>query len=536
VTAEDVASSFYYLHLNTEDDAQLLDKTQEIILEEDEPDEVVHEPLPRKPLPETAKSSLNANRQSQIAHPEGSVFVDSNTVPPPLPERKPLLVDSTTQVPNQLERIQRKPLGPRPFLPESTDRKPVPGEDGQAVSSNPHDAISTDDVASSKPKAHHLEKVEARKETEEAFSITIIRRDPSSGAQWNVGTVVGEEETPSSPLHSRKPYFDISVLLATPGYGQFRHSQFTQHHNGINGIGKNSAGPELSSAANHSSVKPHHQPAVGSGFVREICMEGSSFWARTRQHGRAQSDIPGTRSITGGPNHNFAAGAQELSHPHGSQDPSDSEPRGYVFTSPWGGRCKFATTSGGRSLHCRHTLPGPISATSGGEFGQDAASVSELRSTAPSNSAKKLVIESRRLSKQKLGHIRNKLSPDKTARPPLPPRVHPASYAALYPSDEEGGPPLLPPRPQSGAYAVESSDDGGETHATAVGEQPDSWWPTEEESRLDLSIGQEKAGGGNRGKRAKLGKLIIYDEGFKMLDLIVAANMGVWWSVWGFDR
>jgi hypothetical protein len=52
---------------------------------------------------------------------------------------------------------------------------------------------------------------------------------------------------------------------------------------------------------------------------------------------------------------------------------------------------------------------------------------------------------------------------------------------------------------------------------------------------LDLSIGQERAGGGNRGKRAKLGKLIIYDEGFKMLDLIVAANMGVWWSVWGSD-
>jgi hypothetical protein len=26
--------------------------------------------------------------------------------------------------------------------------------------------------------------------------------------------------------------------------------------------------------------------------------------------------------------------------------------------------------------------------------------------------------------------------------------------------------------------------------------------------------------------------LIIHDEGFKMLDLVVAANMGIWWSVW----
>ena len=55
-----------------------------------------------------------------------------------------------------------------------------------------------------------------------------------------------------------------------------------------------------------------------------------------------------------------------------------------------------------------------------------------------------------------------------------------------------------------------------------------------ETGRLDLSLGQEKAGGGNGGKRAKLGKLIVEDEGLKMLDLIVAANMGMWWKA--YDR
>ena len=59
--------------------------------------------------------------------------------------------------------------------------------------------------------------------------------------------------------------------------------------------------------------------------------------------------------------------------------------------------------------------------------------------------------------------------------------------------------------------------------------------PEDEWERLDLSLGREKAGGGNRGKRAKLGKLIIYDEGFKMLDLTVAANMGIWWAGWETD-
>lgn len=49
---------------------------------------------------------------------------------------------------------------------------------------------------------------------------------------------------------------------------------------------------------------------------------------------------------------------------------------------------------------------------------------------------------------------------------------------------------------------------------------------------LDLHLGRERAGGGNRGTRAKLGKLIIYHDGLKMLDLIVAANIGVWWTAW----
>jgi hypothetical protein len=65
---------------------------------------------------------------------------------------------------------------------------------------------------------------------------------------------------------------------------------------------------------------------------------------------------------------------------------------------------------------------------------------------------------------------------------------------------------------------------------------PNTTKPTSEEDedddRLDLSIGQEKAGGGIRGRRVKLGKLIIHDEGLKMLDLVVASNMGIWWSVW----
>lgn len=50
--------------------------------------------------------------------------------------------------------------------------------------------------------------------------------------------------------------------------------------------------------------------------------------------------------------------------------------------------------------------------------------------------------------------------------------------------------------------------------------------------RLDLSLGQEFAGGGFGGKQAKLGKMIIEDEGLKMMDLLVAANLGLWWRAY----
>ena len=51
-------------------------------------------------------------------------------------------------------------------------------------------------------------------------------------------------------------------------------------------------------------------------------------------------------------------------------------------------------------------------------------------------------------------------------------------------------------------------------------------------STLDLTLGQERAGGGFSGKQTKMGKLIIEREGLAMLDLLVAANMSLWWKAY----
>ena len=66
------------------------------------------------------------------------------------------------------------------------------------------------------------------------------------------------------------------------------------------------------------------------------------------------------------------------------------------------------------------------------------------------------------------------------------------------------------------------SDEGGQTPSIIV----------DDEGRIDLSLGQERAGGGFGGKQAKLGKLIVEPAGLGMLDLLVAANVGLWWRAY----
>jgi len=154
-----------------------------------------------------------------------------------------------------------------------------------------------------------------------------------------------------------------------------------------------------------------------------------------------------------------------------------------MFTSPWDGRCVFRTGNAGRSVICRH-----ITAESGQSHSNPLVHtsserrkaklgvyppVSELRFNLPVAD----LLKSREEAAQQLHDHFNKL---------LKPQ-----NSAGYSSDEEYS--VLP---------------------------------------FDLSLGKEKAGGGTRGRRAKLGKLIIFDEGMKMLDLVIAANMGIWWGAW----
>lgn len=534
-----MANSLYYLHLNTENDARLLAEEQDYVMSEEpiaEANSVVQKPLPRKPLPESARSSLDPNRRGQAnqRRPE--------QVAPDLPAssnvREFPVKEMTSQVPparppNQVPgAVLRRPLGPRPQLPESAVGKtPLPGTEMQPFNSRSQfrDIVSPK-VSSDSCRSDHSKYDRFKTEGfTKSFSITVIRRDPSSGAQWNVGTIVGEGHNRGMKAMS---YSNISVHLTTPGYTTFRNSQTTYS-------------TEIPPQSQHQQVAVDGSVSTvpNWGFDRQVRMEGSSFWElNSKQHKRSRSYISDTRDATRGSSESSATDVPDvLSGVHSAADPLESGSKGYVFLSPWGGRCKFSTGGGGRSLRCKHTLPGLSSANSALVESSTSAPVSELRFNLPrsavfnastaSNNTKGRGIDSGRFSVPKLDHIRNKLSHN--TRPPLPPRPLPTSYAAMYASDNQEQPPL-PPRSHADQYMTDSSDEQ-EAPPLPNKPRPFSYTPrssSEEEERLHLSIGREKAGGGRRGKRAKLGKLIIHDEGFKMLDLVIAANMGVWWTVW----
>ena len=151
----------------------------------------------------------------------------------------------------------------------------------------------------------------------------------------------------------------------------------------------------------------------------------------------------------------------------------------YIFKNPWDSVCEFSAGVAGRSLKCKDL-----------NLGSSATNLSELRFNLPSSQALR--------------------SSPKIVHPGTPRESKRSSFFAKN------------HQRTSSSFSLERA-------------QPHIVVPVSDnydEDRLDLSLGQEHAGGGFGGKQAKLGKLIIQPEGLYMLDLLVAANMAMWWKVY----
>ncbi|QIW99639.1 hypothetical protein AMS68_005157 [Peltaster fructicola] len=151
----------------------------------------------------------------------------------------------------------------------------------------------------------------------------------------------------------------------------------------------------------------------------------------------------------------------------------DMRKTGYTFKSPWEGDCQFTTSTSGRALLCKHRLPGE----------QWSDEVSELRFNLPVNAKEASPTHERRRSYFTDGRRQSRLD-------------------------------LV-----RGLANMKNSRNGDDDEDDSV-------------DGPDFTLGQEMAGGGFGGRQPKLGKLIINPPGMAMLDLLVAANVGLWWRAW----
>lgn len=436
----------------------------------------------------------------------------------------------------------------------------------------------------------------ARDDTDSGFTVTLIRRDPTSGSQWNVGTI-------SSASADVDRSIDIEIL--TPGYNKFtgRNEPLDLASLGINlplalkgqdGGSSSSRPASFSSAAGHvqngnngnNNNKNKNKNNVDHGpktFRRKV--QVSAPPAKHHHHrddSRASTDLQFADGNSSSPiKSTFGFGTSSSS----SFSSSPKMKSGYyTFTSPWNGTCTFVTSINGRSLKCKHTIPGPAKTNTSitnfysNDNDNSTATVAEIRFNIPfapghpnhhhhshlspfslsqtgiglgtsSSSSSSNNKEQQHGHGSKRSSLALLLNPNTYHRPHSSSNPEPStsssssSFTSNFPSFRPRARSRSNTRTRSHSGSSNSDDvaadenvpppppptGGDNNHNHNNVEYDDDDYDDDDEERLDLSLARERAGGGLRGKSAKLGKLIVEDEGIKMLDLVVAACMGVWW-------
>ncbi|OQO11717.1 hypothetical protein B0A48_03444 [Cryoendolithus antarcticus] len=466
VTAQDVQSCLYYLHMNSANDRGLLNpqpaansaNTEATCLQSLQASGPQRKPVP-PPRPIALAAELQGSNWSdppriarravpgQSTHDRGSLIKTSAPTANLLPSLPPRV---------------RHPLPPTPPSDQDSEmrRSSLHAENVRLLRRASHSEQSNPyvhkypeaDLARVSPRSSLALGDESCVDPD-IGSLTLIRRDPTVGEQWNVATIVDplvEEVSSTTDLDSsirrkvKRSGAPLLLDITNPGYLQF-------------------VAPPADRAKGRkstSTTSTDDEPAPEGTFRRRLYMPGSKYADDHRySHGNVSSlQVPRMQDERPPPI-------------------MDRRSKLYSFLSPWEGRCEFSTSAGGISLRCRHILPSSTGVLD----------VSELRFNLPSSSRSVPAVTSKA---EKRG-----------------------SYFSMHQrmrsEDSWGGAPS--PRITPGADYDDAEGD---------------------ESRLDLSLGQERAGGGFGGKKAKLGKLIIHPGGLAMLDLVVAANMGLWWRAW----
>ena len=493
VTAGDVQSSLYYLHINGPEDYQDFDAQAPTSPVANPPTSANTNsanlpPLPQRPAGKKVPPPLPKRREAQHGpkppYPMNDEMIPSIEERPPSPpqhqylpsnndriSRKPVHADGTNnQAPPHRSKNNPPPLPARRALPTP------PSEEYDELSNTLHAEnvrllrqASLEETHANPYTRSYASHPETLKQIDldtrpEAGTLTLIRRDPGSGDQWNVAYILDPavEEVSSTSLlvptanrRTKKGGRPLYLDITNAAYTQFNSETIERTES------------RISTSSSSSPSESDFLPEAGV-FRRRLYMPGSKFsehgYANTHRKHSSLSSASGSSTLDTYSMRSDRHHSVDIASLHPSSPATDRRTKGYTFMSPWNGQCEFTTGTAGRSLKCRHHLPNRV--------GARAVEVSELRFNLPTKSRPNLLASK---SSSALLHRRQD---------------------SFVGSDDSPGIVL------------------------------------DENGRISLDLGRERAGGGFGGKQAKLGKLIIWPEGVKMLDLLVAANVGLWWRAW----
>jgi hypothetical protein len=160
---------------------------------------------------------------------------------------------------------------------------------------------------------------------------TLIRRDPSTGQQWNVAKI--SKSNPTAVYQSIKPGSEpLDITMENSGYDKFAGSPSNLGQNGFS---------------------PPQDPLHRRPFRRTLQMEETLFATGRFGHSRAKShEVPSNNYSTfsfqtTSPTKTSASAYSLLSRFNVSGDNMPRPKRVkqvYSFQSPWNGRCEFSST------------------------------------------------------------------------------------------------------------------------------------------------------------------------------------------------
>ena len=498
VTAQDIESSLYYVHVDSERDTELLRSEEEA--EQEDCESAQLQEARENGGPFTAQECQSAVHRKPVLPPRRSTqeFQTSSLGHPHL------------QTPSKSPQISVK-----------LDRKPV----GQGGNRTSYGSLETGSTAGNQnlmgPRPMH-NSIQAVNSTGLEYS---SQQQDIDIRRWSEQSIPTQPSLPPRPYDQKKRDLE-EIYEANSTYSNDRPISMQERRSSFNNESYDIlSGKRPANASSLTLIRryDHVQSNVGKILVSSLPSDplvldlmGLGYSKFNEKNNESTSSISfeeqeqavyrcqlHTVSRAKRPSHDLTAEEDESFLPHrtglraslhlrgrNSHDSKGFEPsispqpaasKGYTFQSPWKGACDFVTGVAGRSLKCRHSHPS--------RYGQG-VEVSELRFNLPSY---------------------------KTFTPA------PKSLAPNTPRD------LKRSSVFSNSHRRQDSFDSFENSYTgSYGTRVDL------EDRLDLSLGQEHAGGGFGGRQAKLGKLIVEPEGLQMLDMVVAANMALWWRV--YDR